>query len=863
MTDHVRLSSLIAGLTLLVVSMAHGEQVNPLPRELLAGETLRTWAFDEGLDGWGRATQADVRADDGVLTITATGEDPNLESPALDVAGPIVLRLRARSTTAGSGEVFWTTDASQSYSPARGTRFPLRHDGQWHTYTVLIDTPETIHRLRVDPGSSPGTIEVDWVRTQRGRLHPLEISELHAGPEGIELRLRNHAAEPLACRVNGRDVTVPGPPPGETTVRLDVAGRHVFEDATVVVTAEGLPPLRRSVVVYRPDARSAQASWPVLQRGPLALRISPDGRGAEILREDELVAVLAPLVQVEGEIAPLDVVSSSTQTAHLRGDGIDVAIELGEQTVHVHIDSDQPCEGPVLRVMGALEQGLFAGLEYLGAGERSSSKLDIHTDEHLRYAPDPLKVTMPLMACVTDRAAAAMSWRDMTLQPVFTSPNFLDGSDDHRMALRGRRIEATLLVREPAPLEELILWAVEQRGLPPLPERPRAKAQQRALNLESLTQVVAGDGGWGHAAEPRWERRPYVDMVSTLWRLGQPVDPPQIVSGGSHLRNDAGYFLTGRAGEWLAVRRSEARALLAEQQADGSFRYEGPYMQGHFEDTASGYCAWRAVLLLEYARLTGDQDVLAGGLAALEFMKRFRTPRGAQTHELSLHTPDLLGSAYLVWAYVRGYELTGDPSYLAAARKWALSGVPFVYQWSDRPTMAYATIACYGATNWYEPNWIGLPVQWCGVTYAYALAMLAPHERTLDWPHLARGILITAERMQYPEGELAGCLPDFFLLPEQRRAGPSINPCAIVSLQRVLNGELDALAVAQGDGYRVVAPYPVTIEDGVARIEAEPGVTYQLLVNGHRVIDVTSQGVDRVPLSEAAGEKRRPSAERS
>ena len=58
----------------------------------------------------------------------------------------------------------------------------------------------------------------------------------------------------------------------------------------------------------------------------------------------------------------------------------------------------------MVRVFGGLRQGLFAGLEYLGAGEHSSSRLDIETDEHVRFAPDPLKVTMPLMAFVTDRA---------------------------------------------------------------------------------------------------------------------------------------------------------------------------------------------------------------------------------------------------------------------------------------------------------------------------------------------------------------------------------------------------------------------------------------------------------------------------
>src|SRR5208283_3669318 len=95
--------------------------------------------------------------------------------------------------------------------------------------------------------------------------------------------------------------------------------------------------------------------------------------------------------------------------------------------VSARIESDGPCEGPVLRAFGSLEQGLLPGLEYLAAGEHSSSSLDIETEEHIRFAPDPMKVTMPLMAFVTDAGMTAMTWRDMSLHPVFATPNFLDG----------------------------------------------------------------------------------------------------------------------------------------------------------------------------------------------------------------------------------------------------------------------------------------------------------------------------------------------------------------------------------------------------------------------------------------------------
>jgi hypothetical protein len=297
------------------------------------------------------------------------------------------------------------------------------------------------------------------------------------------------------------------------------------------------------------------------------------------------------------------------------------------------------------------------------------------------------------------------------------------------------------------------------------------------------------------------------------------------------------------------MKAAGAAGIIAEQKPDGSFRYDGKYRRGHFEDTASGYCAIHAVQLLEHARLTGDASSLRAGVKALDFMKHFRDPRGAQTWECPLHTPDILASAWLVQAYVRGYQLTGQTDYLARARQWAITGLPFVYQWSAEPTMAYATIAVFGATGWRAPNWMGLPVQWCGYDYAYALTMLAPLDRTMDWKTIAAGILITAEQMQYPSGEFAGCEPDSFNLAQQQRNGPAINPCALVSLRLALEGKLDSLAVASQDGHRVVAPFPVSIRGGVAHIEGREGVSYQVAIDGERIVSVDSLGNDTITLA--------------
>ena len=162
--------------------------------------------------------------------------------------------------------------------------------------------------------------------------------------------------------------------------------------------------------------------------------------------------------------------------------------------------------------------------------------------------------------------------------------------------------------------------------------------------------------------------------------------------------------------------------------------------------------------------------------------------------------------------------------------------------------MIYATTPVFGATNWRAPNWIGLPVQWCAGMYAYALGLLAPHEKTLDWAKLARGILISGEQQIYPDGPLAGTLPDSFHLAGQQRRGPNINPCAFASLRMLLDGQVDSLAFAADGKHRVVSPFPVELRDGKAHIQAPKGLTYQIVVDGKRVLDIQSTGTDAVPL---------------
>ncbi len=819
------------------------QPINPMPRPILR-EVVAEWDFADGPAGWVAESRCEIAAQGGNLTVRTTGEDPYMHARVDTPGGRMVLEFRARGTAPGPGQIYWITRQSPRRGDDKARSFEMVADNQWHEYAVTFEAPGQVTDIRLDPADNAGEIEIDWIRLVRLGEHPLSVERVEVAGSEVRFTVKNLGKEPRSFTAAGEDCLLAAG--AERVVVIPCDTSQVVEPIHLVLRAEGLPDLGRSLFVVHPDAA---VSWLELPLNGGKVQVSPAGTAAKVYRGDQLVAMLAPLVHCDYQIPNLQL-TSTPESLQFRGENVTMTLSTVGDEIRFSVEGQKECEGPVVRAFGGLEQGLLAGLEYLGKGEYSSTKLDVETEAHLRFAPKPLDVTMPLMSFVTERGSISLSWDDMSLQPIFATPNFFDAADDHRMALRGAKIEAVVRV-DGGPLSDQIVWAVRRRGLPPLPEAPRTSEIQYRLCLQGLNGPLRSAEGWGHCVEDRWPRKHFADMVSTLFRLtGQLPGRREFDLHGAHIRNESVFFLTGQAFEWKEKQLAAIDGLLKQQKEDGSFRYEGKYARGHYEDTASGICSQPAATLLEYAWITGDQRALNAGLRTLEYMKRFRTPRGAQVWEIPLHTPDQLASAYLVWAYVRGYELTGDKSYLDEARRWAISGVPFVYQWSKYPVMLYGTVPVLGATNWRAPVWFGLPVQWVGLVYAYALTKLAPYDDTLDWNHLAWGILIAGEQMQYSEGEYAGLLPDAFALETQERRPWTINPCALVSLRLVLEGKLDAISVGADGSHRVAAPFPVKLEGEQAIIEGIPGVTYQVIIDGRRIVGVRSKGRDVVELKE-------------
>ena len=220
------------------------------------------------------------------------------------------------------------------------------------------------------------------------------------------------------------------------------------------------------------------------------------------------------------------------------------------------------------------------------------------------------------------------------------------------------------------------------------------------------------------------------------------------------------------------------------QEEDGSWRFhpitDRAKTLGNEGDVVLGTCATTAQLLLKHARVTGDAESLEIGVKGLKYMENFKVPRGAQTWECPLYAPDLLAAAHAVGAYVEAYEITKEKQYLEKAEQWAKAGLPFLYHWHlpDRPGMRFGSIPVFGATFYTHP-WFGVPVQWNGLVYAYALQHLARHRsesRSQFWSKVAEGITISAMYQQWAEGELKGTYPDGFYGYCTEGRGPHINP---------------------------------------------------------------------------------------
>ena len=825
---------------------------------------VREGTFAEDVEYWRAEQNCRVFLRDDALCVEAVGGQPLLSRSTDEVGGLFRIILRVKTAYTSNCEILWTTKGSPRRDEENRGVLPLNADGQWNDYEFELSVPDILTSVAFRFTAPIGVWELKSFEVHRMRFHPLSVTKivpiLHTENNVPEERLRytvvNVSSVAVSFRIPTRDVPISLEPGRSVDLLVPIRPEGNLAAVNLHIEPEDFPNIDYPVFLYLPDGKTDWIQTPLGTEGQI-LEIAPDGRMARIRQGEEVVAILAPLVHRNGIIPSLSC-TPSTETGCFEFESPDVMIRLDVQgdsirfritDNHAKSDTVSRLEGPVVRLFGFLRSGLLPGVEFLGPGDESSSPIDIEPPYQDHSRPNPAWLTMPLAVLATDKISCVMTWNDPTLQPTFSTPNLLDRADDHRMSLSGPTIDATLRFSETNIGNEsaairAVRDFVQLGGLPEPQPSPRSSEEQRRLCLDAIRGTLQSSDGTSWAMVVDGPQRPFADILSTLERLNAPAQRPLfVVSGGSDIANDAIYFLTGRVEEWRDNREKAVRTLLSQQRPDGSFLQRSRFPEVETATTSFGATAIRALEVMEFVRLTGNKDLFRAVERSLEYLKRFDVPRGGFHRDTPLHTPDLFSAAAATWLFAWAFEHSGKTEYLQVAERFALSGLPFVYQWSDRETMLYTAVSRFGAIQRKPPFRFSHADPRIGILYAYAVNILARYNQTTDWQRLTTGILHTTELMQYPDGPYAGCIPESFVIRNQERRG-RLNPASLVSLRLAVEGKLDSLAVLTDDRDWFVSPYPIQLAKTgtVEATDVPPGRSFQILRNGIQIIDAEGSG---------------------
>ena len=424
-----------------------------------------------------------------------------------------------------------------------------------------------------------------------------------------------------------------------------------------------------------------------------------------------------------------------------------------------------------------------------------------------------------------------------TLSAQFASPNWYEKRDDHLMRLflptppewvaensdvaekpyvmapdAELRMKAYVVAEHVADAEpaEVVLRAINHYyqaiGLPQVAGMPRSQAAEIELSRYGFMNTIWDAEtrkhrhcvDWAPANSPGFAALMWIDYLLTddaaakrslrdrveliaSQTLAEQAEGGLVSPANCHIMRWEFPFYRGQLAAGLAGARSQVYRAMDSQHSDGRWTFEPDEKHrslGKFGDAVVGTCARPALELLRYARITADEQALAAGIRALRFIDGYAVPCGAQGWECPLYEPDILAAGLLVPAYVEAYRVTGDAHWLRQASYWAKTGLPFLYAWNrpDTPGMRFASIPVFG-TTFFTHSWLGVPVQWNGLVYAYGLRHLAPYDASLPWGQIAEGITVSGTWQQIEEeGKLKGTYCDGWYEYCTDKRGAWINP---------------------------------------------------------------------------------------
>lgn len=634
------------------------------------------------------------------------------------------------------------------------------------------------------------------------------------------------------------------------------AGREVIADCeTSIIVGQGeslptLPGLRsdrvRLDLIAAPDGKSVGgARWMAANRLvgwllPLVeVTVLKDGAAVTRTPVMSVLASSPEAVLLEGRMADLRD-WQLTMALELQPNSGRAVVRLGAElrgpqggqlldfsVPVVRVDRDPPGD-PTDRF------AIFGGLEFLEPGWSSSSDRAVGDKFAERWSPHPFKVTLPMMAVEAGRMTSALLWKprvsgsDVLPVATFASPNFHDGQPNHLMKLsvpmreeneslarrpytltnnRSLLVQAMLVAEPDVPVALACRWWYDLFGTPPPQPRPHDDREMYDLIARSFGETMywPQEKGWRHHWYMDKSSHYAPEMAATL--IGHAIETGQKkwVEG----TGQTGRQIVDAAGP-LSVRITQegpARSAMSSMKPDGTWPFtnteairrqaremtNGKYDSlGQDGSTSVGTCVQQALPILKYARLAGSQRHVEAGLKALEAMRQFRVPRGAQVWEVHQEIPDIRAAALATEAYRLAYEITGDPQWLDDASYWAWCGVPFVYSWnvpiedrggfllasrdkddwkhrmiplkeaygSGRPRVTpYGTVPVLGPT-FYVVNWFGVLVQWCGLEWAQHVIELDADRPDPLLRYIADGVVLSGLQQMMDKEPWIGLYPD-------------------------------------------------------------------------------------------------------
>ncbi len=125
---------------------------------------LKVWNFDQDQEGWMAMNQTQLEVKDGILNVHSSGGDPFMGVQVKMSPGEKRIRWRAKTQNTGMWQVFWWTENRPMPDGGRQrTTSVFENKGQWGEYQITIPVLDHLQGIRIDPGSSIGKSEIDWI----------------------------------------------------------------------------------------------------------------------------------------------------------------------------------------------------------------------------------------------------------------------------------------------------------------------------------------------------------------------------------------------------------------------------------------------------------------------------------------------------------------------------------------------------------------------------------------------------------------------------------------------------------------------------------------------------------------------------